>query len=164
MRASIAALASEMPLRGVRPIPAQNLHATLVFLGSITRDMRHALECAVDGLRRRPFELVLDAHGWWRRSQVFWVGASMAPPELTQLVAGLNSAAAELGVKTDPRPYQPHVTIARKVNRPTYVSAFQPIAWKVADFCLVESVTGSGGAVYCVRRSWPLADAWRMQR
>ncbi|MGH6635023.1 MAG: RNA 2',3'-cyclic phosphodiesterase [Gammaproteobacteria bacterium] len=159
VRAAIAGLVSVLPLRGVRPIPPQNIHATLVFLGSITRDTRRALECAVDDLRSRPFELVLDTRGWWRRPQVLWVGASTAPPELAQLVAGLKSAAAELGLKTDPRPYQPHVTIARKVNRPTAVSAFQPIAWQVADFCLVESVTGAGGAAYCARRSWSLADA-----
>ncbi|MGH8473218.1 MAG: RNA 2',3'-cyclic phosphodiesterase [Gammaproteobacteria bacterium] len=159
VRAAIAALVSALPLRGGRPIPPQNVHATLVFLGSITGDTRHALECAVDALCGRPFALVLDAQGWWRRPQVLWVGASTAPPELAQLVAGLNSAAAELGLKTDPRPYQPHVTIARKVNRPTDMRAFRPIAWQVADFCLVESVTGSGGAVYCVRRRWPLADA-----
>ncbi|MGH8580563.1 MAG: RNA 2',3'-cyclic phosphodiesterase [Gammaproteobacteria bacterium] len=157
VRAAIAALASALP--GVRPIPPQNLHATLVFLGSITGETRHALECAVDGLCSRPFALALDARGWWRRPQVVWVSASRVPPELVQLVADLNSAAAELGLKTDPRPYQPHVTIARKVNRPADVRAFQPIAWQVADLCLVESVTGSGGAVYCVRRRWPLADA-----
>jgi len=157
--AAMAALLSASPLRGVRPIPTQNLHATLVFLGSITGDTRHALECAVDALWGRPFVLVLDAHGWWRRPQVLWLGASTAPSELTQLVANLNSAAAELGLKTDPRPYQPHVTIARKVYRPTDMRAFRPIAWQVADFCLVESVTGSGGAAYCVHRRWPLADA-----
>ncbi len=156
VRAAIALFASALPLRGARPIRREDLHATLVFLGSITRETRHALECAVDGLGRRPFALVLDAHGWWGRPQVLWVGASTVPPELAQLVAGLNSAAAELGLKTDPRPYQPHVTIARKASQTAEMSAFQPIAWKVADFCLVESITGSGGAAYCVRRSWSL--------
>lgn len=156
VRAAIDSFASALPLRGVRPIAPEDLHATLVFLGSITRETRHTLECAVDGLCRRPFALVLDAHGWWRRPQVLWVGASTVPPELAQLVAGLNSAAAELGLETDPRPYQPHVTIARKASQPADMSAFQPIAWKVADFCLVESVTGAGGAAYCVRRSWSL--------
>jgi len=156
VRAAITSFASALPLHGARPIPPQNLHATLVFLGGITRETRHALECAVDGLCRRPFALALDAHGWWRRPQMLWVGASTVPPELVQLVAGLNSAAAELGLKTDPRPYQPHVTIARKARQPAEMSAFQPIAWTVADFCLVESVAGAGGVAYCVRRSWSL--------
>lgn len=156
VRAAIAALVSALPPRGVRPIPPQNLHATLVFLGSITPETRYALECRVDGLCSRPFALALDVHGWWRRPQVLWVGASTVPPELTQLVGDLNAAAAELGLRIDSRPYQPHVTIARKVTRATDMRAFAPIAWKVTDLCLVESVTGAGGATYCVRRRWPL--------
>lgn len=157
VRKAIASVAAQLPASSGRRVPAENLHATLVFLGNITETARHAMECAGEAVCGEPFHLVLDKHGWWRKPQVLWLGASTVPPDLARLVASLNGAAAQAGLETDPRPYSAHVTLVRKASRSANLDV-QPIHWHVREFSLVESITDSRGAAYRVCRSWRLGD------
>jgi 2'-5' RNA ligase len=72
------------------------------------------------------------------------------------LVESLRGTLGECGLAPESRPYQPHITLARKANRGLPVTDIEPIHWSVGDFCLAESVTDPQGARYRILRRWPL--------
>jgi len=69
--------------------------------------------------------------------------------------------AGSCGLKPDPRPYQPHLTLARKVTARLDLAAPESVLWTPVDFVLVSSETRSSGPVYQVLQRWPLIAADR---
>jgi 2'-5' RNA ligase len=142
-----------------RPVARDHLHLTLVFLGSVTREVRQCLEAAADGLHLPAFTLVFDRIGYWRRPRVLWLGGGMTPEPLRALVDGLNRGVVSCGRVAESRPYQAHVTVARKVSRDPGPLMLAPLDWRVTRFALVESRTDPAGAVYRPLRYWELGVA-----
>ena len=62
-------------------MPSENLHITLVFMGSVDASARIYAEAVADDLRAVSAELCLDQLGYWPGPQVLWLGASTVPPE-----------------------------------------------------------------------------------
>ncbi len=142
-----------------RPVAAENLHITLAFLGASDGRQRACAERAAGQVRAAPFTLVLERVGYWPRPRVFWVGSEQTPAPLSALVGALQQGLAECGFSLDERPFQPHITVLRKVPpRPRFEPLLDdPIEWPVNHFHLVASVTRSTGAEYRIIGTWPLA-------
>ena len=72
-------------------------------------------------------------------------------------LAELNREAANCGLQTETRPYQPHITLARHAR---YLPSLNidPVVWRAESFCLVESCSEPGGVNYKVRRQWPFTS------
>ncbi len=159
VRAQLAALARER-FQGVsgRWVSAANLHATLIFLGSVDASQRECIEQAAAAVPAPAFHARLDRLGWFARSQVLWVGVAQAPPALTRLVEDLGAALQRCGFAFEKREYHLHVTLARKVRRRVPGAATAPIDWHVDRFALVESHMNRAGATYEVLRTWPLSE------
>ncbi len=139
-----------------RQVAAHNLHLTLVFLGSVSSPVRQCLEQAVTDIHTEPFTLVLDHVGYWRKPQVLWLGCSSMPAPLILLVRALSAKAADCGVTPDTRPYQPHLTVARKVRSDPGNILPAPLLWPVERFALVESLSQPEGVFYRPVRMWDL--------
>ena len=60
------------------------------------------------------------------------------------------------GFRAESRPYNPHVTVARKLRSLQDVAAFDPIDWRVDDFALIEVRAAQNGVEYRVVETWPL--------
>lgn len=145
----LAHAASALLPRGVgRLTQADNLHCTLVFLGNVTPAQRLCVEDVASRIQVCRFQLQLDRFGYFRRPQVAWLGCTSMPAELPELVTVLSHGAADCGFPADPRPYQVHLTIARKVRRDPGRPPVIPILWEIGRFALVESVGVSGGVQY----------------
>lgn len=157
-RDAIAVQLPDMP-RAARPVPPENWHVTLAFLGDVAAERRQAYESAAGAVASRPFELALDHFGYFHRSRVLWLGASAPPDRLRALHADLSVLLAGAGHEPDPRPFAVHLTLARKMPPPGELPAVRPVNWGVGDFCLVRSVLGPGGARYDVVRRFPLTGA-----
>jgi 2'-5' RNA ligase len=159
---------------GGRPTPRDNLHVTLAFLGPVTETDLARLR-ALEPPATAPFELVLDRLGLWARAQVLWIAPTGVPPALLALERGLWDRLVGLGFERDPRPYLPHVTVARKAgigvepqfsmargkpraspeNRgSTPIPIPIPIRWLVSGIALVESRPGPRSPRYDVLESW----------
>lgn len=145
-----------LPSGSGRPLPAQNLHLTLVYLGQVDSATRQALEARVDAIHVQPFELRLERFGHWRRPQVLWWGPRETPAPLQALVAALRRAAGDCGLEVEGRPYQAHMTLGRKVRRAPGRPQAAPQTWPVQDFALVRSNLLPAGAHYEILRRWPL--------
>jgi 2'-5' RNA ligase len=136
---------------GGRPTPARNLHVTLAFLGPVTEGMLAELS-ALGPLPSPAFDLELDRLGYWERAQILWVGPGHVPPPLASLEAALWQRLVALGFARDPRPYFPHVTIARKAQAARGV--VRAVTWPVRGFALVESRPGPRSSRYELLASW----------
>jgi len=142
-----------------RPVAAANVHLTLAFLGATPESSVAALEAVGAGLPREGFALLLDHVGGFRASGVAWVGASSIPPALAALHAALAQALAAGGFPIEARPFQAHVTLARKCSGVLREALPAPVPWRVDALTLVASTLAPGGSVYRSLATWPLVDA-----
>lgn len=138
-----------------RRIPPENLHLTLLFLGSIDPAMRDELLEAAASVSVPQFCLQLDHSGSWRGAQVAWLAPGHVPDELQCLHDKLRLMAGVNGLLPDTRPYRPHVTLAKRITAPINLQ-FEPILWPVTQFCLAESLPHSGYVKYRLIGHWPL--------
>ena len=127
-----------------------NLHITLHFIGNVSEEKFDCLDQAAQAVKVEPFELVLDQYGYFYKAKTFWMGCHEIPQQLKKWYEILGCALSSCDYQIDKRPYAPHVTLMRKLNKPGIFEGFQPIWWRVNEFVLVESVSVDGGMEYRV--------------
>jgi len=148
--------AALLPESAGRRVAPENLHATLVFLGSVDAAQRACVEAAASAVRVGDFSLKLDLFGYFRRPQVAWLGCRDFPEEMLQLVDQLSHGCAACGFPPEQRPFALHLTIARKVRRDPGRPPFMSLDWVIDRFALVESVSTPAGVRYRPLRFWGL--------
>ncbi len=141
-----------------RPVPAENLHLTLAFLGRTDTRQRACVEAMADAIRCPAFELQLNRTGYWPRPRVLWIAPSEMPEALKGLAAALHGGAEGCGLSLDARPYRAHLTLMRKLARPPGDARCPPLRWSVDRFVLVRSTTLPQGVKYDVVREWGLGE------
>lgn len=152
-------------LPGARWIDVENYHLTLRFIGDV--DGRTADEIAgeLDKVHRPSFSLTLagvDAFGSKKPHSIY--AGVMGSPDLMVLQADIDRICKRLGLPTDQRKFQPHVTLARLRNSSSqevarYLSArgnFMTLPFKVGRFVLMSSRDSVGGGPYVIEEAWPL--------
>ena len=156
LREGLVQLARDHGHGSGRWVRRENLHVTLVFLGAVDGPRRACVESAADGIRGQSFTLELDRIAWWSRPRVLSAGCSRMPSALLDLVTELKRGCQGCGFEPERRPYRAHLTLARKVATGQRSTTVEAQAWRVRDFCLVESRTLTTGAEYSVLRTWAL--------
>lgn len=156
-----AAIARAVSRCGGRPVAEANLHVTLAFLGSVPvrrvpELQRMARDQAAAFAQEAPLSLTFERLAHWGRQQILCALSAEAPPTAPALAAALKDAAAAGGFVPDLKPFQPHVTIARKVLHAPAVPIARPVVWRFEDFALIDSRTEPGGPVYSVIESYSL--------
>jgi 2'-5' RNA ligase len=139
-------------------VTEDNLHFTLVFLGSIAAETRQCLEQMAKTVSSAPLTLLVDKIGYWRKPKVIWAGATQLSDNLLSLVEQLRTGGAACGADPDTRPYEAHLTLVRKVNRHVAeIGIDKPVRLDFDRFSLMESVPTADGVHYTTVASWPLA-------
>jgi len=130
--------------RRARPTPAAKLHATLHFLGDVSRERIPDLLALHTGLPPGPYgALRLDTATLWRGGIA--VLESAAPPAgLAELQSRLGTLLRRegIGIESAAR-FRPHVTLARAAQGARPPDAVEPIDWLADEVVLVESRRGS---------------------
>lgn len=140
-----------------RAVPAENLHMTLVFIGAVAAEAVTLVKSIAASVHAESFRLELDRYGYWKEPQVLWCGASRICAAAATLAANLRERLMDAGFRNlDPKPFVPHVTLARKVHRTGALGGFGPLAWEAKEFALVSSVTGKTGSAYTPLASYAL--------
>jgi len=140
-----------------RAVPAENFHMTLVFLGSVAEEALALVKSIAASIQGQSFRLELDRYGYWKEPQVLWCGASRICAAAATLAANLRERLMDAGFRNlDPKPFVPHVTLARKVHRTGALGGFGPLTWEAREFALVRSVTGKTGSAYTPLASYAL--------
>ncbi|MHC8367268.1 RNA 2',3'-cyclic phosphodiesterase [Pseudomonas sp. ZT5P21] len=157
-RKAIGQWRSALQLRTGRPVPVENFHLTLLFLGAVEVAQMAgictaAAEVRVPGVALR---VALDRLDVWRRAGVLVLAAEQAPPALLRLVYALEQAMLPLGFEEAPKEFRPHLTLMRDYREPVPESATPPEFFLRADrFFLFESHKGR----YRALAEWPLVPA-----
>jgi 2'-5' RNA ligase len=147
---------------GGRPVPEHNLHATLVFLGSVAATRLAELATLAAGVARSkravPFELEFERVEYWQKPRVLVATATASAGVAAAGVLARALLEATLGAGFDPdsKPFRPHITIARKVGKLTGVPEMRRVRLAFNSFALVESRTLPEGPVYSVVESFAL--------
>lgn len=148
VRAGMTAIMERLPAGCGRLVRPENLHITLVFLGSVSRNQEQCVVNGAQGIQVTPITLTLDTLDWWQRPQVLWLGSKLSPASLTLLAGELKALAHHCGIRTDARPFAPHATLARKVDRRVALTISTPVTWPISAFALVRSETRPEGPRY----------------
>jgi RNA 2',3'-cyclic 3'-phosphodiesterase len=176
VRRDLAARQAELRRRAgrradlVRFPPADRLHLTLRFLGSVPEERLPEIREAVAGAaaRARPLRLRVRGAGGFptsRRPRVVWVGVEDDGGGLSSLAAELGSRLAPLGFPAEERPLTPHFTIGRsRAGRGApglgealaEVAAATPVPWEATEVCLFRSHLSAAGARYEALARFPL--------
>lgn len=157
LRGRLARTAAGVPLlRPARRVPDYNLHLTLHFVGNVSFAARDRLREAARGTGGEVFEFAIDCGGFFAGSRVAWLGCVETPAALAELHRGLGYALRACDYRPDRRPFQPHVTFARKLERLPAIPAFEPLPWTVEEFALIESRAADHGVKYAVIETYPL--------
>jgi 2'-5' RNA ligase len=153
VRRALAALAESLVRRcGGRPVPEDNVHLTLVFIGAAPRALEPELRALVAALPPAP-PIELARMGSFD-GRLLWLGtaAPRPPAALEALVAQLAGGLDALGVAFDRKPFRVHLTLVRGARRlaPPAVAALgqdlRPVTLGAARARLVESELLPGGS------------------
>lgn len=168
--AALAALAAALPeLRPQwRPVPQEQWHLTLAFLGDVAEGALAELRGRLGRAAGRSGPLVCGLAGAGAfpsagRARVLWAGVSGDRDGLVRLAERVSAAARRTGIAVEERSHRPHLTVARArlprgVDATAVIAAMQfhsgPLE-PVPEIVLVRSDLGSG-----VRHerlaAWPL--------
>ncbi len=100
-------------LRWARP---QGIHVTLKFIGRVDAEKADAIRSALKPIRAdQPVEMQFGGLGFFPnklRPRVLWCGVE-ASPDLATLAAVVEATLEPLGIPKEPRPFVPHLTLAR---------------------------------------------------
>jgi 2'-5' RNA ligase len=131
---------------GARLTPASNLHLTLHFLGQVPEARLPALQQALPA-PGGPVTLTLDRVDVWPNG-VAVLRPETTPPALLALHARLGDTLTQMGLPLESRPYQPHVTLARRAKG-LIPQAAPPLHWSARRYALVHSDHGYHPLQYC---------------
>ncbi len=154
-RSALAAL----PLPpGAQPVHPDDLHLTVAFLGPLGDHQPQSLLAALSpACALPPPRVTLDASESWPGPRVFCAVGDC--PDVAALAARLWQRLGVLGWVPEARPYQAHVTLARKLPAPfgPRVALPAPIRWQPGALVLMASTgrTGTGLPRYQTVASLP---------
>lgn len=143
-RRAIAKWRSALGLRTGRPVPADNFHVTLMFLGQVD-SAQVANICAGAsqlGGRGDALRMVLDKLDVWRRAGVLVLMAEQAPQQLLRLVYALEQAMLPYSAKRGAKEYRPHLTLMRDYRGDVPETPAPEFHLRADRFVLYESSKG----------------------
>ena len=138
-------------LAGGKPVPAEKIHMTLAFLGSLGEEETGAAVAAAAGVEAAPISMEIDSVGSFRRARVGWAAPSQPCAELAALQEALAAALRARGFRLEDRAFTPHATLVRKIGKPVPRAPMPAVRWRSRALTLVMS-TGDGR--YEVVESW----------
>jgi 2'-5' RNA ligase len=152
-RSQIDHLNQSIGLSGLKKVNRNNLHATLVFLGQVDDKSEATFRLGAEKIKVEPFQLVFDQLVFWKKPKILCLTANQHHPQLLALVNALKNLADQSNIKTEERPYQAHITLARKATHAIKIK-IEPVEWQAQSFCLVESCSTPNGVIYKVLHRW----------
>ena len=141
---------------GGRRVSQENYHLTLAFMAQVSDRQWERLEMNASTLQFDAFNLQLDCVGHWPHAQVAWLGCQHPPQGLLDLVGGLKQMLQQVGLPVEQRPYQPHISLRRKVREWPADQSVATIEWPVREYVLSRSIIQPDGPHYQVIGRWPL--------
>jgi RNA 2',3'-cyclic 3'-phosphodiesterase len=157
-----------------RRVPDENLHVTLLFLGSVGESRLPDVLGVGSSVARTStraatkLQLELNAVEFWKKPRllVATAGAAGSHAEPVATIArALSEAAKSVGLLMDSdgagsadRDFRPHVTLVRDA-RALGKQKIDAVTWSFRDFVLVQSRTTAHGSLYLVLQNFRIHAA-----
>ncbi|MBY0224337.1 MAG: RNA 2',3'-cyclic phosphodiesterase [Hyphomicrobium sp.] len=158
----------EVPLPGASWIEEDNLHITLRFAGDIDNRLAHEFTEELSRIDIDVFELALEGvHVLGGNDPKILYAGLKASSQLDALARAHERAARSIGLPPEPRPFKPHITLARlrNVDIPHLTRFLQAHAllrsrpFLIEEFVLFSSRPKTGGGPYAIEEAFPLRGA-----
>jgi len=109
--------------RSIKIVDPAHMHLTLVFLGEIAeRDVPAIVDALSSDIAVPPFAAEFEGLGVFPprgAPRVLWLGVGRGASEIVRLQREVAARLERLGVTLEPRPFHPHLTLARwRTSRP----------------------------------------------
>lgn len=165
LKKKIISFSRELAVPGLKAawVSENNLHLTLVFLGDTESGLIGPMETAVKKSMQgfTPFELDFGAPGFFPAAgnpRVLWLGLGGGVDKLKILQGKVQSSLTTIGFVPEPRPFSPHLTLAR-IKAPAGTVALQARvksmghrviegSLRVDAVELMQSRLAPGGSIY----------------
>lgn len=153
-------------IANARPVPEDQLHLTLKFIGEIENSRLPDICLALNGITQRQFSLCLRGVGTFPprgTPRVLWAGVAPAANTVS-LRNSIERTLSDIGIPRGKKKYTPHVTLARLRNSPVHQlqqflagnALFHSTDFTVENFLLYSSWLSSKGAIHTVEATYPL--------
>jgi len=155
----------------VRWVKVDNIHLTVVFMGSIQRDLLDHMGPLMGKICRNfgPFHISLKGVGVFsnrRNPRVLWIGLDGDMERMSRFRDALQKDLEPFGIKEEKKRFNPHLTLGRfrkgaKTGAPLdailekYEDLTSPTGL-LSELILFKSDLKPGGAVYTKLNAWPL--------
>ena len=157
LRQRIAPLAT-VGMAGAKWVPPENYHLTLRFIGEVPPDRAEEIDDALAAIKGKGFALTVAGVGTFAKSgrpTALWVGVDRNEA-LERLQAKIETALRRIGLESERRKFQPHITLARlndvaEAKLAGFVQAhnlFRADPIEVEHFTLFSSQLGKEQSVY----------------
>jgi 2'-5' RNA ligase len=143
---------------GGRAMRSDALHMTLLFMGPVDSQRLPQLLEAAARVQGHAFSFALQRFVCWKHNHIGFAAPAEAIEALSALVNVMQKELEMAGFNFDHKPFAPHVTLLRNIERLTATQELQPLPWNVKDFVLVASETTTEGSRYRIVARWPLRD------
>ncbi|MGB3209353.1 MAG: RNA 2',3'-cyclic phosphodiesterase [Desulforhopalus sp.] len=161
----VKGMGSSIP--GARPVPAEQLHLTLKFIGEVEGSRLLDIHDALQEIVFTKFSLRLKSVGTFPprgRPRVLWTGVEPAegPAALRSII---ERTLAAINIPRDKKKFTPHLTLARLRNCPIHHLQqflagnvfFQSTEFTVERFHLYSSKLTKKGALHTIESSYQLS-------
>jgi RNA 2',3'-cyclic 3'-phosphodiesterase len=152
---------------GGLPVPHQNLHVTLAYLGATPEsrmaEIMSVAQRAADTfpVDADPLRINFDRIEYWQQPQILCATTDSQPLHATNsfnsLAEGLKREARTAGFTPDVQPSRAHVTLAREIRHADGAPTMEPVLWTFTEFALVDSRNPVSGPQYTVIGKWRFA-------
>ena len=129
-----------------------DLHITLRYIGFSAEDKAEEIAGKLAEIRFLKFHIAVDGFGFFEnKKQTVLYAAVQSTRKLTALCTDVTDKLQQTGLTFTPRPYVPHITLARMNKNQTtnvrqtierYKTDFRS-TWEATSFCLMRSNTAS---------------------
>ena len=154
VRAELARAFGAVAHAAGEPVPAENLHVTLEFLGAVPATRIGELATVGASVALPDAELRFDSLEWWRHAAALVARAAAPPPALLEVQAELRRELGARGFRVDARGFRPHVTLARRVTAEPALASLADVRVAVRELALLESTSSPRGVRYVPLASW----------
>lgn len=155
----------------IRRLKVENIHLTMVFLGSVHEEDIHPIGQATEEIciQFSPFNVSLRGAGFFgsrKKPSILWVGLDGHIERMARFRDALQRELAPFGIKEEKRGFRPHLTIGRfrrgsrsDEHLDKFVSRYGDLTSPTCNLgrlVLFRSDLNRSGAVYSKLNSWPL--------
>jgi 2'-5' RNA ligase len=148
----IVAWQTQLPRGEYRPVPPENLHITLAFLGRRPTHELAAIQDELEGVALRAEPIVLRLERYRETRSVGMLVFADEKSRAASLAGDLHARLRDLGVyEPEQRPWLPHLTVVRFRARPRLAYPLPELGEVVpSEAAVYHSVLRPAGAEYVV--------------